>query len=187
VLDLHGNVVAIANAVNVAGQGIGFAVPVDIAKAVLPHLKAHGKVRRGWLGISVQDFSPEVAAEFHLPPARGVVVSGVMDGSPGARAGLRTGDIIVRMDSRKVERAHKLRWQLAARGAGKTVLLHVRRNNRPLKVRVTLDELPPDEAAPEVPAVAARPTPSSRKPGRPAKDRPADLSRPRPEGHSDSP
>jgi serine protease Do len=184
VLDLHGDVVAIANAVNVAGQGIGFAVPVDIAKAVLPHLKAYGKVRRGWMGISVQDFTPDIAAEYHLPPSRvqGVVVSDVIEGSPGARAGLRAGDVIVRLDSRRVDRAHKLRWQVAARGAGKSVLLHVRRDNRAMKMRVQLDELPAEEA-PVAPAVAARPTPSSRKPGRPAKEHPTRAEEP----SSDSP
>lgn len=178
VLDLHGDVVAIANAVNVAGQGIAFAVPVDIAKAVLPHLREHGKVRRGWLGISVQDFSPEVVATYGVRPTRGVVVSDVIEDSPGGRAGLREGDVIERMDRLYVDRAHKLRWQVSARGAGKSVLLQVRRHNRPLKLKVKLDELPSMEEAP-VPAVAARPAPSSgrRKPGRLGKDRPAEVQR----------
>ncbi|XXF76375.1 trypsin-like peptidase domain-containing protein [Myxococcaceae bacterium GXIMD 01537] len=169
VLDLHGDVVAIANAVNVAGQGIGFAVPVDIAKAVLPHLRAYGKVRRGWLGISVQDFSPEVAQTYGLTPARGVVVSDVIEGSPGARAGLRTGDVIERMDAWRVDRAHMLRWQVSARGAGKSVVLHVRRHSHPLRLRVTLDELPAESPAA---AMATRPTPSGRRPaGRSGKER----------------
>jgi serine protease Do len=167
VLDLHGDVVAIANAVNVSGQGIGFAVPVDIAKTVLPQLKAYGKVRRGWLGISVQDFSPEVAEVYGLKPSRGVVVSDVAAGSPGARAGLREGDVIERLDNVSVDRAHKLRWQVAARGVGRSVVLSVRRNHHPMKVHVTLAELPAEE--PGAPAVAARNTPSSRKPGRPGK------------------
>jgi serine protease Do len=180
VLDLHGDVVAIANAVNVAGQGIAFAVPVDIAKAVLPHLREHGKVRRGWLGISVQDFSPEVVATYGVRPTRGVVVSDVIEDSPGGRAGLREGDVIERMDTVRVDRAHKLRWQVSARGAGRSVLLHVRRHNRPMKLQVTLDELPSAEEPP-VPAVAARPAPSSgrRKPGRLGKDRPAEIQRSR--------
>lgn len=179
VLDLRGNVVAIANAVNVAGQGIGFAVPVDIAKAVLPHLQRYGEVRRGWLGISVQDFSPEVVATYGVKPRRGVVVSDVIEDSPGHRAGLRTGDVIERMDSLRVDRAHKLRWQVSARGAGQSVVLHVRRDNRPMKVRVTLEELP-SEDEPATSSVAARPAPSAgrREPGRskkgPPKEEPAE-------------
>ncbi|MFL5347097.1 MAG: S1C family serine protease [Hyalangium sp.] len=159
VLDLHGGVVAIANAVNVAGQGIGFAVPIDIAKSVLPHLKAYGHVRRGWLGIEVQDYSPSVAAKVGLShPARGVVVTDVAEDGPAGRAGLRQGDVIVSMDAERVERAHKMRWQVAARGVGRTVVLQVRRGQQPLKMRVRLVEPPPEE--PVAPAVAARSSPA---------------------------
>jgi serine protease Do len=162
VLDLHGDVVAIANAVNVAGQGIGFAVPIDIAKAVLPHLKSYGHVRRGWLGIDVLDYSPKVAAKYGLEhPVRGVVVSDVTEDSPGGRAGLRTGDIIVSMDAERVERAHKMRWQLATRGVGHTVVLQVRRGEQPLKLRVRLEEPPAEPLA--SPVVADR-GPAARKP-----------------------
>jgi serine protease Do len=161
VLDLHGDVVAIANAVNVAGQGIGFAVPIDIAKAILPQLKAYGEVRRGWLGFDVRDLTPKVASELGLSPrGRGVVVWAVDEGGPAGRAGLRPGDVIVSMDAQRVERAHKLSWQLAARGVGKSVVLQVRRGQQPMRVRVTLEEPPPPKAAP---AVAAR-RPPPRKP-----------------------
>ncbi|QSQ19212.1 trypsin-like peptidase domain-containing protein [Pyxidicoccus parkwayensis] len=146
VLDLHGDVVAVANAVNVAGQGIGFAIPIDIAKTVIPQLKAHGRVRRGWMGISVQDFSPEVADAYNLPRGRGVVVTEVAEGGPGERAGLHAGDVIVGLDSRSVSRAHTLRWQVAARGVGRPVHLKVQRIGRPLRVTVKLEEMPAEEA-----------------------------------------
>jgi serine protease Do len=146
VLDLHGDVVAVANAVNVAGQGIGFAIPIDIAKTVIPHLKAHGRVRRGWMGISVQDFSPEVADAYNLPRGRGVVVTDVAEGGPGERAGLQAGDVIVGLDARRVQRAHTLRWQVAARGVGRDVRLTVHRIGRPMKMTVKLEEMPADEA-----------------------------------------
>ncbi|RKG87677.1 S1C family serine protease [Corallococcus terminator] len=147
VLDLHGDVVAVANAVNVSGQGIGFAIPIDIAKTVIPQLKAHGRMRRGWIGISVQDFSPEVAAAFNLMPrGRGVVVTDVVEDSPAARAGLRAGDVILDLDRRTVERAHTLRWQVAARGVGQHIRLQVRRVGRPMTMRVKLDALPFTEA-----------------------------------------
>jgi serine protease Do len=165
VLDLRGNVVAIANAVNVAGQGIGFAIPIDIAKAVVPHLKKYGEVRRGWMGISVADLSPEVAAEYGLASrGRGVIVSNVDEAGPAERAGLRVGDVIVGLDSGRVERAHHLRWQVAARGAGKSVVLNVRRGEQPLKVRVMLEELPSDGTTTAKATVAAR-RPPSRKAG----------------------
>ncbi|MBZ4418294.1 S1C family serine protease [Myxococcus sp. RHSTA-1-4] len=153
VLDLHGDVVAVANAVNVAGQGIGFAIPIDIAKTVIPHLKAHGRVRRGWMGISVQDFSPEVADAFNLPRGRGVVVTDVAEGGPGERAGLQPGDVIVGLDARRVHRAHTLRWQVAARGVGRDVKLQIHRLGRPMRVKVKLEEMPAEEAP--APALAA--------------------------------
>jgi serine protease Do len=153
VLDLHGDVVAVANAVNVAGQGIGFAIPIDIAKTVIPQLRAHGRVRRGWLGISVQDFSAEVAEAYNLPRGRGVVVTDVAEGGPGERAGLRPGDVIVGLDTRRVQRAHTLRWQVAARGVGREVRLQVRRLGHPLRVKVRLEEMPAEEAP--APALAA--------------------------------
>ncbi|MFL5357801.1 S1C family serine protease [Archangium sp.] len=153
VLDLHGDVVAIANAVNVAGQGIGFAIPVDIAKAVLPHLRKYGRVRRGWMGVSVADPSPDVVEAYGLAHPRGVVVSEVQEGGPASRAGLRVGDVIEGLDTGRVERAHKLRWQVAARGVGHSVLLRVRRGERPLKLRVRLEDVPP-ETQPAEPTLA---------------------------------
>ena len=156
VLDLNGEVVAIANAVNVAGQGIGFAIPIDIAKAVLPHLHKYGHVRRGWMGISVQDCTPDVAEAYGLAAVRGVVVSGVHEDSPASRAGLRVGDVIVGLDATRVERAHNLRWQVAARGVGRSVVLRVRRGKgRPMKLRVRLEELPREEVELPAPAMAA--------------------------------
>lgn len=166
VLDLHGDVVAIANAVNVAGQGIGFAIPVDIAKAVLPHLRKYGRVRRGWMGVSVADPTPDVVEAYGLAHPRGVVVSEVQAGGPASRAGLRVGDVIEGLDTGRVERAHKLRWQVAARGVGHSVLLRVRRGERPLKLRVRLEDVPP-ETLPVEPALA-QPTPAPKPDEQPA-------------------
>ncbi|WNG34810.1 PDZ domain-containing protein [Archangium violaceum] len=159
VLDVHGDVVAIANAVNVAGQGIGFAIPVDIAKAVLPHLQKYGRVRRGWMGVSVQDCSPDVIEAYGLANPKGVVVSEVMDGGPASRAGLQVGDVIEGLDSARVERAHKLRWQVASRGVGRSVVLRVRRGERPLKLKIKLEDIPSDTAP--VAPILAGPAPAA--------------------------
>ncbi|MFY0570141.1 S1C family serine protease [Archangium lansingense] len=165
VLDVHGDVVAIANAVNVAGQGIGFAIPVDIAKAVVPHLQKYGRVRRGWMGVSVLDCTPDAVEAYGLARARGVVVSEVTDGGPASRAGLQVGDVIEGLDTSKVERAAPLRWQVAARGVGHSVVLRVRRGERPLRLRVKLEELPAE--GPEVAPTAAAPSKGARPEGQP--------------------
>jgi len=164
VLDMHGDVVAIANAVNVSGQGLGFAIPVDIAKSVVPHLHQYGRVRRGWMGISVDDSTPGVIETYGLAHAPGVVVTDVKEGGPASRAGLRVGDVIEGLDSGRVERAHKLRWQVAARGVGHSVMLRVRRGDKPLKLRVKLEE-PPEDGGLIAPAVA---TPSRKPEAQPA-------------------
>jgi serine protease Do len=111
-------------------------------------------VRRGWMGVSVQDSSPQVVADYGLLNPRGVVVTDVAEGGPASRAGLRVGDVIEGMDAGRVERAHMLRWQVAARGVGHSVTLRVRRGEKPLRMRVKLEELP-GELAPLVPAVAS--------------------------------
>lgn len=149
ILDLDGHVVAIANAVNVTGQGIGFGIPIDLAKAVLPQLREHGTVRRGWMGITVQDLTPEVADSLDVAARRGVVVSEVVDGGPAARAGLQVGDVICRLGKARVEKAHALRWKVASSGAGQWVSLQVRRGQKPLSVRVRLEAVPAQETGVE--------------------------------------
>ena len=146
ILDINGDVVAIANAVNVAGQGIGFAVPVDIAKAVMPELREHGQVRRGWAGISVTDLTPELAAPLRMPSYEGVLVSDVVSGSPAARAGIRSGDIITRVTGERIRKAHDIRWKVATAGIGHALAFHLERAGRAFDARVMLTDSPPDVA-----------------------------------------
>jgi len=155
ILDLHGDVVAIANAVNVAGQGIGFGIPIDMAKVIIPDLKAHGSVNRGWLGVAVEDGGD------------GVLVSEVVDGGPAARAGLLVGDVIQGVNRSKVERALALRWRVATSGAGHWVRLRIRRGGEPLRMRVRLDAVPsPDPESDTMEGAAPLPAPPH--PTRPA-------------------
>jgi serine protease Do len=161
VLDIHGDVVAIANAVNVSGQGIGFAVPVDVAKSVIPHLIREGRVRRGWVGISIQDLTPETVDQSVSRARSGVMVSEVVDNSPAARAGIRVGDVITRVDGVGIRRAHALRWRVSNKGAGRRVRLELTRAGRPLLVDLRLEEQPSI-------AGGAPPDPT---PGQPAKKR----------------
>ena len=141
-LGLDGKVVGIANAVNTTGQGIGFAIPVDVARAVVDELRLHGSVKRGWLGLSVVDLTPDVARNFGRPSYSGVVVSEVVSGSPAQRAGLRTGDIILEVDRTPVQRAQALRWKVAQAGLGNTLRLRITRAGHPTMLAITPISMP---------------------------------------------
>jgi S1-C subfamily serine protease len=137
-VNLHGEVVGIATAINVIGQGIGFAVPINMAKGILQQLRDHGRVVRSWMGVSVRDLG-RTALEAGL---RLVVVTGVVAGSPGAVSGLRVGDVITGFDGRRVASAARLRWYVSTAGVGRSVSLTVRRSGSERSVRVELAELP---------------------------------------------
>jgi len=135
-------VVGIANAVNTTGQGIGFAIPVDVARAVVDELRLHGHVKRGWLGLSVVDLTPDVARNFGRPSYSGVVVSEVVSGSPAQRAGLRAGDIILEVDRTPVQRAQALRWKVAQASLGSTLRLRITRAGHPTMLAITPISMP---------------------------------------------
>lgn len=151
-LDLDGNVVAIASAVNVSAQGIGFAIPVEIAKAVLPQLSSQGAVHRSWMGISVREASDSPDVE--LPD--GVVVAEVQNGGPASQAGLEVGDVIVRVGTTQIRRVEALRWKVAMGEVGKPLDLTVRRGGKPIRLKVRLaetpDELEDNSLEPKTPA-----------------------------------
>ncbi|HZZ86609.1 MAG TPA: trypsin-like peptidase domain-containing protein [Anaeromyxobacteraceae bacterium] len=141
VLNLRGEVVGIATAVNATGQGIGFAVPINMAKEIVGQLREHGKVVRSWLGVSVREVSRDLALAAGLGASRGVMVTGVAAGGPAAQAGLRVGDLITGFGGQAVRTAARLRWQVATAGVGRRVSLQIRRGpgeERALAVDLTL-------------------------------------------------
>lgn len=136
VLNLNGEVIAIASAVNVAGQGIGFAIPIETAKDILPQLLARGSVRRGWIGMSVQDAAGDSLAR------KGVIVAEVLEGGPASRAGLRVGDVITSLGSNPIRRADALKWKVAALKIGEWMDLRVNREGKPIRLQIRLEEPP---------------------------------------------
>ncbi len=140
VLNAQGEVVAMANAVNTAGQGIGFAVPIDWVKPVLPALKAYGTVRRPWLGAHIEDVAPDVARLLGPEVDRGPLVVEVDPEGPGAAAGLKPGDVVIALDGQRIHHARKLMSQVASSTPGRTASLEVRRNGRPLRLSLKLKE-----------------------------------------------
>jgi len=145
--NLEGEVVGINTAILPQGQGIGFAVAIDLAKSLLPQLESTGSVTRGWLGVSVQALTPELAKGLHLEEATGVLVADVTAGSPAAEAGLRRGDVIVKFNGQAVTEARTLPAAVAAVEPGKEVTLTVRRDGREQTLQVKVGRMPEERAA----------------------------------------
>lgn len=139
--NLNGEVIGINTAINAGGRGLGFAVPIDQAKQVIPQLKATGKVVRGWLGISGRDIEPAVGRA----PEPGAVVGEVVSDTPAARAGLQNGDRIVGIDSHHVDSFADLRGRVADLKPGTVANLKVIRKGKPVDVKATVGKLPSDE------------------------------------------
>ncbi|HET9933386.1 MAG TPA: Do family serine endopeptidase [Polyangiaceae bacterium] len=129
-------------------QGIGFAIPTNMAVPIMEALKTSGKVVRGWLGVGIQDMDSELAAGLKLPVSQGVLISDVKPGAPAARAGIKRGDVVVKIDGRAVTSSGSFRNQVAALGANHSTALEVYRDGKPQTVNVQLGEMPSADAAP---------------------------------------
>jgi serine protease Do len=127
--------------------GIGFAVPINLAKQLLPELETKGSVTRGWLGVAIQRVTPELAQSLGITEAHGALVADVTDNSPAEKAGVKRGDVIVAYDGKKVEDSSSLPALVAATPVGKTVPVEVRRNGKTKTLEVTVSKLAEQEVA----------------------------------------
>jgi len=121
--------------------GIGFAIPSNMAKAVMDQLLKTGKVRRGMLGVTIQSIDADLASSLNLPAARGAIVTSVSPGGPAERAGVKRGDVITSVNNQAVADNNVLRNQIAGLAPGSTATLTLLRNGREQNVQVTLAEL----------------------------------------------
>jgi serine protease Do len=126
--------------------GIGFAIPMSLAKSVVTQLADSGKVTRGWLGVGIQPVTPELAKSFGRTETTGVLVSSVSEGSPAERAGIKSGDIITEYDGRKVERASDLPRAVAGTPVGRDVKLTVVRDGKPVTLTAKVEALEAKES-----------------------------------------
>jgi serine protease Do len=122
--------------------GVGFAVPINVAKEILPQLRDKGRVIRGWMGVSIQAVTEDLAKTFGMPEARGAYISDVQEGSPAEKAGLKAEDVVVAVDGRPVEDNSDLSRYIASRPPGSTVRLRVRRDGGERDISVTLGTFP---------------------------------------------
>jgi serine protease Do len=150
-IDSRGAVIGINTAIfsRTGGSvGIGFAIPINLAKAILPQLRERGTVVRGWLGVAVSPVSPHAAQSAGLTEARGAVVEGVVPGSPAERAGIKRGDIIVQVNGQPVAGPPELTRRIAGTPPGARVSVGVVRGREPTTLSVELGRLPERPQAP---------------------------------------
>jgi len=149
--DYEGKVVGVNTAVMARGQGLGFAIPINMAKTVVEHLKVHGKVIRGWLGIMIQDITPEISEALGINRDKGGLVSEVKEGSPADKAGIRRGDVIVSMGSEKIPDAATLARKLSLTKPGVDTKFVVLRDGKERVFTIKLIEHPENEKIEESP------------------------------------
>jgi serine protease Do len=154
--DLQGKVVGITTAIVAGGQGIGFAVPINMVKTLLPQLQ-RGKVLRGYVGVVIQDLTPELAHGLGLSAQKGALVASVAQGSPAAKAGVQVGDVVVGVGDEPLESAAELSRRIASSPPGGQLHLRVDRNNKMEQLALTLGTQPPRPSDKDHPVAKAPP------------------------------
>ena len=144
-LNLDGRVVGINTAIVSSGQGIGFAIPINMARDIMTQLIARGRVVRGWLGVVIQDLTPELAAGFGVKEDAGVLVAEVMKDGPADSAGLKAGDVIVDFGGVTIKDVTDLQKRVAAIEPGRPTPLTVVRERKNVTLSVKVGEQPSDD------------------------------------------
>src|SRR5438034_2204825 len=149
-VNVAGEAIGINSAVSLQGQGIGFAVPINVAREVLAQLRSQGRVTRGYLGIQLQDLDPDLQRLVGIPASQGAVVIDVVDGEPGQAAGLKRYDVITALQGQPIEDGDHLVRAVAAKAPGSTVSLTVFRDRKYLNLSARLTEREAQEAVGEL-------------------------------------
>jgi serine protease Do len=145
-INLRGEVIGINTAIVAAGQGIGFAVPSNIAWAVVAQLKEKGKVARGWIGVSTQTVTSDLASALGLKEPKGALVSDVTAGGPAAAAGIKRGDVILTFNGKEIKTVFDLPRWVADAPIGKVAPVRIVRDKKEITLRVTVAELKEEPA-----------------------------------------
>jgi len=141
-INMNGEVVGINTAIIAGGQGIGFAIPIDLANNVIEQLKTNGEVTRGWLGITIQDLKGDLAEYYNLKDQRGVLVADVIPGDPADKAGIKPNDIIIDLNGKKVTTGHELTVMAAKLTVGDKASLTVLRDGKQKNFNVEVGKRP---------------------------------------------
>jgi serine protease Do len=144
-VNVRGELVGINTAIfsqSGGNMGIGFAVPSNMAKSIMGQLVQTGKVVRGWLGVSIQELTPELASQFGVADTKGVLISDVMDDSPAKKAGFERADVIIEYDGKPMDSPTHLRNAVAQTPVGKKVTVKIIRDKKPKTIELTIGEQP---------------------------------------------
>lgn len=144
-VDVKGNLIGINSAIyspNGGSLGIGFAIPVSTAKKVMEQIIQTGSVTRGWIGVAVQELTPELADSFKLGSVQGVLISAVMRGGPADKAGIKPGDILTMVGDKQLTDSNSMLEAIAALPPGKVATLKLLRNESTISVKVTIGKRP---------------------------------------------
>ncbi|MDD2541522.1 MAG: Do family serine endopeptidase [Desulfuromonadaceae bacterium] len=137
-LNVYGEVIGINTAIVSAGQGIGFAIPVNMAKPIIAQLIQKGRVSRGYMGVTIQPVTEELAQSFGLKQAKGALVNDVIKGGPADKAGIRQGDVIIGLNGSEVKNPSHLQLLVADAGVGKLSKVSIFRDGKTLELGITL-------------------------------------------------
>ena len=144
-VDSNGLLVGINTAIysqSGGSMGIGFAIPVSLARSIMEQIIRTGAVTRGWIGVEVQEISPELAESFRLPDTRGALIAGIMRGSPADKAGIRPGDVLLAVEGTPVKDAQVMLDVIAALTPGQSAKFRVRREGKELELTGTIGKRP---------------------------------------------
>ena len=144
-VNLRGEIVGVNSAIfSQSGgyQGIGFAVPINMASKIMKDLIDKGSVSRGWLGVGIQDVSQDLAKAFNLKNTKGCLITAVMENTPAQRAGMHKGDVVVRINDKLIKNSNHLRNEIANAGAFTEINLELIREGKSINMKLKLDERP---------------------------------------------
>ena len=139
-LNMQGQVIGINTAIVASGQGIGFATPINMAKEILSELKDKGEVARGWLGVAIQEVTPEIARAVGLKEAKGAMVTTVYTGDPADKAGIKAGDIILMINAQEVTDSHSLTRMVGSLKPDAKIVITVWRDGRSIDLATRLQK-----------------------------------------------
>jgi len=145
-INMKGEVVGINTAIIASGQGIGFAIPINLADGIIAQLKTSGEVTRGWLGVGIQDLTPELAEYYKVKDKKGVLVTHVFKGDPADKGGIKAKDIIIKIDGKLVPTARELSGTIAGIAVGKKIAILLIRDGKEKTVYIKVAKRKDDES-----------------------------------------